>query len=245
MNNEKDFEINVFEILWAFWKRIWCIALVAIICGVAGYAYTKSTSVPTYKAGAMIIINNKPEDRTYLTSDLINTSKELANTYTIIIKSHTVLDEVIKDLNLDISYESLCKIVSVSTVEETPVLKINVSHTNRAVAVAIVDKILAFSPDVIVETMNVGSVNVIERPSADIKPTLPSAAKNAVLWAFVGAVLVCGIIIVIVLADNTYSSERDVADDLKYPVLGVIPSLESSKSAVEKKNNSYSVRGNI
>ena len=245
MSTEREFEINIFEILWAFWKRIWCIALAAIICGVAGYAYTKTTSVPTYKAGAMIIINNKPEDRTYLTSDLINTSKELANTYTIIIKSHTVLDEVIKDLNLDISYETLCNMVSVSTVEETPVLKINVSHTNRAVAVAIVEKILAFSPELIVETMNVGSVNVIERPAADIAPTLPSATKSAIIWAFVGAIIVCGIIVVILLSDNTYSSERDVANDLDYPVLGVITSLESSKSTNEKKSNSYSVRGNI
>lgn len=245
MNNEREFEINVFEILWAFWKRIWCIILVAVIFAAAGYAYTKTTSVPTYKAGAMIIINNKPEDRTYLTSDLINTSKELANTYTIIIKSHTVLDEVIKDLNLDISYEALSNMISVSTVEESPVLKINASHESRMVAMAIVDKILAFSPDVIVETMNVGSVNIVEKTTAPLAPILPSATKTAIIWAFVGAVLVCCVIVVILLSDNTYTSERDVTNDLDYPVLGVIPSLESSKSTIEKKSNTYSVRGNI
>lgn len=245
MGNEREFEINIFEILWAFWKRIWCILLVAIICGAAGFAYTKATGVPTYKAGAMIIINNKPDGRDYLTSDLINTSKELANTYSIIIKSHTVLDAVIKDLDLDMSYEALSKSVSVSTVEETPVLKINASHTSRFVAISIVDKILDISPDVIIETVDVGSVNVVEDTTASMTPMLPSATKNAIIWAFVGAVLVCIIIVVVLLADNTYSSERDIINDLNYPVLGVIPSLESSKSAIEKKKNSYSVRGNI
>ncbi len=245
MSNEKEFEINIFEMLWAFWKRIWCILLVAIIFGVGGYTYTKTTGVPTYNAGAMIIVNNKPVDRDYLTSDLINTSKELANTYTIIIKSHTVLDQVLKDLNLDMSYNDLYNMISVSTVNETPVLKISVSHTNRAVAVAIVDKILAVSPDVLVETMNVGSVNVVESTAASPKPALPSATRSAIIWAFIGAFLVCVIIVIMLLADNTYTSERDVANDLDYPVLGVIPSLESSKSSVEKKSNSYSVRGNI
>ena len=83
IKEEKDFEINISEILWAFWKKLWCIILVALIFGGASYFHAKATAKPTYNAGAMLIINNKPDGRDYLSSDLINTSKELANTYTI------------------------------------------------------------------------------------------------------------------------------------------------------------------
>ncbi|MBR6572241.1 MAG: hypothetical protein IKK77_00800 [Clostridia bacterium] len=245
IKEEREFEINIAEILWAFWKRLWCIILAALILGGASYFYTKATAKPTYNAGAMLIINNKPDGRDYLSSDLINTSKELANTYTIIIKSRTVLDEVISDLNLDMSYDALAKAVSVSTVEETPVLKINVNHSDRATAIKIADKILAISPDVIVGAMDVGSVNVVETTSAPYDPYIPSAVKPAITFAFIGALLVCFVIVLIIILDNTYKSERDIIDDLGYPVLGVIPTLELSKTTVEKKSETTSVRGNL
>lgn len=245
IKEEREFEINIAEILWAFWKRLWCIVLAALILGGAGYFYTKATAKPSYNAGAMLIINNKPDGRDYLSSDLINTSKELANTYTIIIKSRTVLDEVINDLNLDMSYEELSKSVSVSTVEETPVLKINVNHRDRATAIKITDKILAISPEVIVGAMDVGSVNVVETTSAPYEPFIPSAIKPAIIFAFLGALLVCFVIVLIILLDNTYKSDRDITDDLGYPVLGVIPTLELSKTTVEKKSEITSVRGNL
>ena len=245
IREEREFEINIAEILWAFWKRLWCIILAALILGGAGYLYAKSNANPTYNAGAMLIINNKPDGRNYLSSDLINTSKELANTYTIIIKSRTVLDKVIKDLKLDMSYEALSSAVSVSTVEETPVLKINVRHSDRTTAVKITDKILEISPDVIVGAMDVGSVNVVETTTAPYAPSVPSATKPAIAWAFIGALLVCFVIILTIILDNTYKSERDITDDLGYPVLGVIPTLELSKTTIEKKSETSSVRGNL
>lgn len=245
INQERDFEINIVEILWAFWKRLWCIVLVALILGGSGYFYAKATAKPTYNAGAMLIINNKPDGRDYLSSDLINTSKELANTYTIIIKSRTVLDTVIKDLKLDMNYETLANAVSVSTVEETPVLKINVNHSDRTTAVKITDKILEISPDVIVGAMDVGSVNVVETTTAPYYPSVPSATKPAIIWALIGAILVCFIIVLTIILDNTYKSERDITDDLGYPVLGVIPTLELSKTNSEKKSEISSVRGNL
>lgn len=245
IKEEREFEINISEILWTFWKRLWCIILVALIFGGAGYFSAKVKAKPTYNAGAMLIINNKPDGRDYLSSDLINTSKELANTYTIIIKSRTVLDTVIKDLKLDMSYEDLAKAVSVSTVEETPVLKINVNHSDRTTAVKITDKILEISPEVIVGAMDVGSVNVVETTSAPYEPYIPSAARPAVIWAIVGALLVCVILSLIIILDNTYKSERDITDDLDYPVLGVIPTLELSKTVAERKSETTSVRGNL
>ena len=245
IKEEREFEINIAEILWAFWKRLWCILLAALILGGASYFYAKANAKPTYNAGAMLIINNKPDGRDYLSSDLINTSKELANTYTIIIKSRTVLDEVINDLKLDMSYEALSGAVSVTTVEETPVLKINVNHSDRTTAIKITDKILEISPDVIVGAMDVGSVNVVETTTAPYAPSIPSATKPAITWAFIGALLVCVFITLSIILDNTYKSERDITDDLGFPVLGVIPTLESSKTNIEKKNDSSAVRGNL
>ncbi len=245
IKEEREFEIDIAEILWAFWKKLWCIILAALILGGASYFYAKFNAKPTYNAGAMLIINNKPDGRDYLSSDLLNTSKELANTYTIIIKSRTVLDKVINDLRLDMTYEELCEAVSVSTVEETPVLKINVNHSERATAIKIADKILEITPDVIVSAMDVGSVNVVEATSAPYEPYIPSATKPAIIFAIIGAVLVCLVIALTIVLDNTYKSERDITDDLDYPVLGVIPTLELNKTAIEKRNEVSSVRGNL
>ena len=78
-----------------------------IIGGVGSYYYTKFFIPNTYKATATVIVNNVSPDVQYLYTSELNTSRSLAQLYTVVIKSDTVLKKVIEDLDLNMSYEQL------------------------------------------------------------------------------------------------------------------------------------------
>ena len=61
-----------------------------------------------------------------ITGDQFNVTQKLAVTYGEIIKSRSVLDDVIKNLNLDYEYEELANDVTVSPVKDTQIISISV-----------------------------------------------------------------------------------------------------------------------
>ena len=226
-NEEKDTVIDIGQLLLSFWKRLWCIVLAAVVFGTGGFLFTKFAVTPVYNASAMMIVNSKQGESPSVSYETIRTAQELANTYSVIILSRTVLQTVIDDLDLNISYGQLKNNTTVTAVNETQVLKISVNDTDRDTAIAVVDKILEISPEIIVDAIGGGSVKTVEKTYSPKSPVSPSVSKNALMAAVIGIVLTCGVLTVMFLMDNTYKSETDISNDFDYPVLSVIPTVES------------------
>lgn len=53
-----------------------------------------------------MIVNTRQDTTSNVTSDQINSATKLVSTYSIIIKSDTVLQQVIDNLGLSLTYES-------------------------------------------------------------------------------------------------------------------------------------------
>lgn len=239
-NEEKDLVIDLGQLLLSFLKRIWCIVLAAVVFGAGGFLYTKFAVTPVYSAGAMMIVNSEEDNSKYVSYENIRTSRELANTYSVIILSRSVLQTVIDDLDLDISYAQLKSNTTVSAVDETQVLSISVNDTDRDTAIAIVDKILEVSPEIIVGSIGGGSVKTVEKTYSSTYPVSPSVPKNTILATLIGVVLACGVLTVMFFLDNTYKSEIDISKDLGYPVLSVIPTIESCIRLYDKQHKRMS-----
>ena len=112
-------------------KRFWIVALITIIAVVVSGVISFFMLNPVYEAKSTLIVNTeKNEETQMITGDQFNVTQKLAVTYGEIIKSRSVLDDVIKNLKLDDKYGDLVKNVTVS-----PVLAV-VLESTRAVIVA-------------------------------------------------------------------------------------------------------------
>ena len=60
-----------------------------------------------------MIVNTRQDTTSNVTSDQINSATKLVSTYSIIIKSDTVLQQVIDNLGLSLTYEKLAERVTV------------------------------------------------------------------------------------------------------------------------------------
>lgn len=233
---EQEFEINFPQLFRYLWKRVWAIVLALVLCGGIGFASAQFFTAPVYEASAKMIINTRNDTAQNVTSDQISSAQRLVDTYAIIIRSRTVLSQVIDELGLSMRYETLNQKISVSSVNGTQIIKIAATHTDPYLAVQIVDKILSVAPAAIMETVEAGSVKTVEGAYCSGLPVSPNVPRNTVLFALLGAVLACGVLVAMFLTDTTFKSELDIQEVLSLPVLGVIPSLESCSGSAQSNS---------
>ena len=228
MNREDTgIQIDLMQLVRVLLRNLKYVILVTALAGILGYVGSSMLVTPIYEAGAKMIVNTRKDDTQNVTNDQINSAKNLVETYSLIIRSRDVLNQVISELNLAESYGQLSSRIRVTPVNETTVIQITVQHASRETALAITSKIVEIAPNAILEKVVAGSVRTVEQPYAGENTVSKSPLYNAVLVAMVGFVLVCGVIVVVYLADNTYKNEMDVQRDLGFPLLGVIPTAES------------------
>ena len=226
MNNEENEVIDLVEILYAIRQHLLEVILATVVAAIIGFAASKFLMTPQYSSSAMMIVNTRQDVTSNVTSDQINSATKLVATYSIIIKSDTVLQQVLENLGLGITYSELNSRVSVQAVDDTQVMKITVNSTSPEWAQTVCDEILAVSPDIIKEAVEAGSVKVNSKASLTLNPISPNIKKNTALGAMVGLVLALGIIVLQVLLDNKINTEEDVTKYLDMTVLGVIPQYD-------------------
>ena len=113
MENEGYETIDLLEVLNAVRQHLLAVILATVILAAAGFGVSKFLITPQYEASALMIVNTRQDITSNVTSDQINSATKLVSTYSIIIKSDTVLQQVIDNLGLSLTYQQLASRVTV------------------------------------------------------------------------------------------------------------------------------------
>lgn len=221
MEDEETIDLmELARLLWAHAVQIVAAAVAAaLICLlVCMFALT-----PKYQTSINMIVNTRQDTTTTFTSDNFNSAKNLISTYAVIIKSSTVLNEVIDTLDLDMTYGQLYGMVSVTSVDDTQIMKITVTDTDAERAGEIAQTISEIVPDVLVEKVEAGSCKTVSDVSINPNKVFPQTKKYVVLAGVLGAVVVCGILVLAHLLHDTIVDDEDVQNKLGLPMLSLIP----------------------
>lgn len=229
MENEGYETIDLLEVLNAVRQHLLAVILTTVILAGVGFGVSKFLITPQYEASALMIVNTRQDTTSNVTSDQINSATKLVSTYSIIIKSDTVLQQVIDNLGLSLTYEKLAERVTVSAVDDTQVMKVTVKSDNPEWARQVCEQITVVSPDVILESVEAGSVKVISSAAVNPTPVSPNVGRNTMLGGVLGLVISVGIILLAVLLDNKIHTEDDIAKYLDLAVVGVIPEYQGGK----------------
>lgn len=213
--------IDLAELFGALMQRRGLIILVTILFGIIGFLYSAFLATPLYSASAMMIVNSG-ERNDYVTQDQLNSAATLVETYSVIITSDTVMDDVIHNLNMEDTFQSDVKSISVAAVNETQIMKITVTATDPQIALDVCEEITNIAPDVIVKTVKAGSVELVSRATTTWKQVSPNVKRNTAVAMALGLLLSAAFVIVVSILDNKIKSETDLKmADLT--ILGVIP----------------------
>lgn len=126
----------------------------------------------------------------------------------------------------NMSYNDLVERVRIESVNSTQVMKITVKDTDPERARAIAADIVEQAPEIIIQTVKAGSVEIISQAKANEIPVSPSKMKNTALAGILGVVLSVGIIVLKFLLNNKFMTDEDITNKLGITVLGIIPQID-------------------
>ncbi|WP_142827193.1 YveK family protein [Planococcus soli] len=213
-------------------KRAGLIALMTILAITIAGVVSFLVLTPMYETSTQILVNQEETEASQLTNQNIQADLQLINTYSVIIKSPAILDEVSSQLGLDMSVEQLNSKITVATAENSQVVNVSVQDEDPAVAVDIANTTAEVFESEITGLMNVDNVSILspavlkENPS----PVAPNPMLNMAIAAVIGMMLGVGIAFLLEYLDTSIKTQQDIEEILGVPMLGIIsPIKEEAK----------------
>ena len=136
-------EISLKELLLILRKRICLIAILTILSVVTSGIVSFFILDKEYQTFTTLMVGKPRDYRSYndqLDYNDILLNQKLVSTYGELVKTRAVADEVIRNLNLDISYEAFREKVNVNLVQDTEIIRLEVVDTNPALAAEIANE---------------------------------------------------------------------------------------------------------
>ncbi len=220
-------EINISEFFKYYFSKMIIIVIVVLATLSIGNIYSFLMRKPLYESNTTIVLagNSKNNTGEYTSTDS-QLNQRLVSTYSEIIKSRKVLQQVIDDEQLDYSVGELSKEITVSSVEDTEIIKISVSDEDSLNARKIANDIVPVFSDEVKRIYNIDNVSVVDEAVEAKAPYNINYIKENLIYILIGVILASTIIFIIYYFDTTIKSSEDVEEKLGLTVIGIVPSEE-------------------
>ena len=225
-NFERDYGLVVLELLQTLKEKVALILAATILAAALGWAFSAFLMPRKYEASVNMIVNTRTEIVGVVTSDAISSAQDLVDTYAIIIKSNKVLNSVIDELDLNMSYEELSRQISVDAINRTQVMKIAAQCSDPRLAEQIVDTISQIAPAIVADAVEAGSCKVVSDVYSSQDPVTPNIPRTTVLFGALAFLLVCAAVVLRELLNDYIVDDADMEKKLGISALGVIPDVE-------------------
>jgi len=221
-------ELDLLQIIYIIRKRLVLIILLPLLAAAASAAFSIYIMKPVYEASTTLIVGKKAENLdTQQAMQMLNTSvlelnQQLAKTYGVIARSHTVEQKVIDNLKLNIDPEEFDKKITVNSVDNTEVIEIAVKDQDPVMAAQIANVMAQEFSNSVIEIKKVDVVSLLDRAVAPDNPISPNKQLNTIIGFVLGLMIAMGIALLLEFLDRTFKTSRDVEQVLDLPVLGEI-----------------------
>ena len=232
-NLNEELEIDLIDLLSYLRRKAWMI-LLGLLAGIlfAGI-YTFQIVNPMYAASSMIYMRGAGNTITSIQD--LQIGAELTNDYEVIFTSRPILEEVIRELNLDMTYQDLQERIELTNPTDTRILRVELKDEDPKRASEIVNTLVQVGMDSVKE-IDAKEPYLIEEAVADKEPVSPSKTKNLAMGALAGAFLVGAVLVIRYVANDRICGEDDVEKALGIPVFGSIPDNNSMSFRDHGKN---------
>lgn len=238
LNNNKlendEVEIDLLELFQALKRKIWMILAGGLVCALIAGVFTSFFMVPVYTSTSSMLVLSKETTLTSIAD--LQLGSQLTNDYRVLIKSTPVLEQVIENLNLDMTPEVLNNSISIENPSDTRILEITVENTDPVMAKQIVDEVAEVSSVFVGDKMEVIPPKIIEEGKIPADRTSPSVEKNTLMGLLIGMLICAAIIVAYAVMDDTIKSEEDITKYLGVTMLVAVPDRKDYINETKKKN---------
>jgi len=221
-NYKEENDIDIRELFFALLDKKWIIICAGIICAICAGLFSKIVMKPIYTSSTKIYVINRQDEDTTTYSDL-QTGTQLTMDYKLLVLSRPVTEQVISDLNLNMTHEQLVSNITVNTPSDTRILEIKVENTDPFIAKQLADAIAEVSAERMVSIMEMEKANIVEPGNIPTAPSSPNTLKNTFIVGFVGVFIASFVILLVFIMDDSIKSIEDIERYLGITTLGSLP----------------------
>ena len=151
-------------------KRLGLIVLLTMLAVIIAGAISYFLLPSVYETSSEILVNQTPAEAGQLINQNIQTDLQLINTYSGIIKSPAILDQVVDELNLQMTSDQLKDDISVSNEKHSQIITITVRNENPARAVEIANTTADIFEKDIEAMMEVDNISILSGAAVKENP---------------------------------------------------------------------------
>lgn len=230
--------IDLLRLLRVLRRRLWVIALTAVVAVGLSAGYTFAMVEEQYSADVLLYIwQEKKADGT----DTGNVSysdlqlfAQLVGDYQVLAKSRLVTGLVAEELGIyPVDEAALSSKISVGTKSNTRHLTITVTDTDPEFAARVANTVAEVFAQVVVDKMGAGNVNIIDLAEVPRAPSSPNKPRNLALGLIIGLMAGIGLVLLIDFLDTSVKAAEDVESITGFTLLGTIPEFEKNPEVAE------------
>lgn len=227
-------EINIRDFLNYLKKYVLVIAAVALVLIIGVFVYDKSIKKPLYTTYTTIILtkSNEAQTGTTITQNDILLNQKLVETYSKIIKSKLVLEQVISETGVTYTAEELSENVNVEAYENTEMLKISVTDQDPELAASIANSIAQVFSGEIAKIYQINNISVVDVAVTPEEVSNNTLKRDLLIALFISIFGTIGVVFVVYYFDDTVKLTDDLEEEIGMPVVAKV-----FKSDIGSKNN--------
>ena len=224
-------QIDLLEVANVIWQKIWAVIMCFVIGAVLFGGYTKMMVTPQYTATSMIYILGRTTSISSIAE--LQLSSALTADFTIMAKSRAVINGVIKEMDLNMTYDQLKNSVNITNPSDSQMLQIEVTNPDPKLAKDISNTMANAVAENIASVMATDKPSIAEKAVTPGAPSSPNLMKNIAMGGIVGAALAVGLIVLGYMMDDTIKTEEDVR---KYLQINTLASVSLEKKRRKKSS---------
>ena len=231
----EEMEIDLLELFGHFMDKIWWIILGFLAGALIAGLITHFVITPKYTATAkMYMVSSSSQSVVDLTD--LNIGQSISGDYVELLKTRPIVEGVIQEQDLDYSYNQLVNMLSLSVVNNTRIIKIDVTSTDPKEAMNIANAIAEKGVSELPKLMETPAPHIAEYAIVPVNKSSPSLTKNTMIGALLGLLIMLGLFTIQFLMDDTFKTAEEIEREFGVMPLTVIPEgkIEGMNDSTEK-----------
>lgn len=241
--NNEEMEIDLIELFGFFITKIWWIIGAFLVGALLAGLITQFAITPKYTATAkMYMVSSSSQSVVDLTD--LNIGQTISSDYVELLKTRPIVEGVIEEQNLPYTYNEMLNMISLSIVNNTRIIKIDVTSTDKKEAMRIANSLADKGVSELPKLMETPEPHIAEYAIVPVNKSAPSLTKNTMIGALLAMLIMLGIFTVQFLMDDTFRYAEDIEREFGVMPLTVIPEgkiegFESSEDRVSRRGRYY------
>ena len=215
-------EIDLVDLFGFYMSRLPLLIIAVVVGALIAGLYTHFLVPNRYTATSKMYMVSSSSDSVVNLSDL-NLGTSISNDYVELMKSRPVIEDVIDKLELKYEYDRLVKMISLSVITNTRIVRIAVTSTSPQEAMSIANQLARTAKVQLPKVMDAPAPTIVEDAVLPTVKSSPSLTKNVLIGALLCLIAVLAVLTVLYLQDDTLKSSEDVEKEFGILPLSVIP----------------------